>query len=266
MKLLEVILVKEVVYPILIILIAFLTYIIVKSFTKKIFNVKVRKIDIKKKNTVYSLIVNIEKSFIIIVAFLMILNVYGVDTMALVTSLGVVGIVAGLAVQDTLKDFVSGISIIFENKFCVGDNITIQDFRGDVIELGMKTTKIKSYTGEVLIIPNHLIDKVINHSVDKSLAVVDIGIPYEENLEKVEKVLEKMCQKLTKELENLKGEVQLLGINELGSSSINYRIIVDTLPTLNYAVERKIRKEIKLTFDENKINIPYEQVVVHNEK
>ncbi len=266
MKLLEVILVKEVVYPILIILIAFLTYIIVKSFTKKIFNVKVRKIDIKKKNTVYSLIVNIEKSFIIIVAFLMILNVYGVDTMALVTSLGVVGIVAGLAVQDTLKDFVSGISIIFENKFCVGDNITIQDFRGDVIELGMKTTKIKSYTGEVLIIPNHLIDKVINHSVDKSLAVVDIGIPYEENLEKVEKVLEKMCQKLTKELENLKGEVQLLGINELGSSSINYRIIADTLPTLNYAVERKIRKEIKLTFDENKINIPYEQVVVHNEK
>ncbi len=266
MKILEFVLVKEVVYPVLIILLSALIYIIIKNFTKRLFSVKVKKIDIKKKNTACSVIINLEKSFIIIVAFLMILSVYGVDTMALVTSLGIVGVVAGLAVQDTLKDFVSGISIIFENKFCVGDNITVNDFRGDVIELGMKTTKIKSYTGEVLIIPNHLIDKVINHSIDKSLAIVDIGVSYEENLDKVENVLEELCKNLTKELKCLKGEVQLLGINDLASSSIKYRITADTVAMENYKIEREIRKQIKVAFDKNKINIPYDQVVVHNEK
>ena len=266
MEILNKFLIKEVIYHIVIILIAFLIYLIIKNLTKRAFNVRVKKIDIKKRNTACGLIINLEKYFIIIVAFLMVLNVYGVDTMTLVTSLGVAGIAAGLAVQDTLKDFVSGISIIFENKYCVGDNITVSDFRGEVIELGMKTTKIRAYTGEVLIIPNHMVDKVINHSVDKSLAIVDIDVSYEENLDKIEKVLEELCKKLTNELSDLKSEVQLLGINEFSSSSIKYRIVADTVATKNYAVERKIRKDLKLCFDKNKIDIPYNQVVLHNAK
>ena len=238
MKILESILIKEVIYPILIILFSILIYLLLKNFTKKIFGVKVKKVDIKRKNTAYSIIINLEKYFIIVVAFLMILNVFGVDTMTLVTSLGIVGLAAGLAVQDTLKDFISGVSIVFENKYSVGDNVTIGDFRGDVIELGMKTTKIRAYTGEVLIIPNHL----------------------------VEKVLEELCKNLTKELNGLKGEVQLLGINELASSSIKYRIIADTVPLKNYEIERKIKKELKIILDQNKIEIPYNQVVIHSAK
>ena len=111
MKILESILIKEVIYPILIILFSILIYLLLKNFTKKIFGVKVKKVDIKRKNTAYSIIINLEKYFIIVVAFLMILNVFGVDTMTLVTSLGIVGLAAGLAVQDTLKDFISNILI-----------------------------------------------------------------------------------------------------------------------------------------------------------
>ena len=139
-------------------------------------------------------------------------------------------------------------------------------FRGDVIELGMKTTKIRAYTGEVLIIPNHLVEKVINHSMSKSVAIVDIDVSYDSNLEKVEKVLEELCKNLTKELNGLKGEVQLLGINELASSSIKYRIIADTVPLKNYEIERKIKKELKIILDQNKIEIPYNQVVIHSAK
>lgn len=266
MKILKSILIKEVIYPILIILFSILIYLLLKNFTKKIFGVKVKKVDIKRKNTAYSIIINLEKYFIIVVAFLMILNVFGVDTMTLVTSLGIVGLAAGLAVQDTLKDFISGVSIVFENKYSVGDNVTIGDFRGDVIELGMKTTKIRAYTGEVLIIPNHLVEKVINHSMSKSVAIVDIDVSYDSNLEKVEKVLEELCKNLTKELNGLKGEVQLLGINELASSSIKYRIIADTVPLKNYEIERKIKKELKIILDQNKIEIPYNQVVIHSAK
>ena len=171
-----------------------------------------------------------------------------------------------LTLKVVLKDFISGVSIVFENKYSVGDNVTIGDFRGDVIELGMKTTKIRAYTGEVLIIPNHLVEKVINHSMSKSVAIVDIDVSYDSNLEKVEKVLEELCKNLTKELNGLKGEVQLLGINELASSSIKYRIIADTVPLKNYEIERKIKKELKIILDQNKIEIPYNQVVIHSAK
>ena len=258
--------VNEVIYTILIILFSFLIYLLVKAFTKKVFNVRAKKIDIKKKKTVCSLIINVEKYFIMIVAFLMILSVYGVNTATLVTSLGIVGLAAGLAVQDILKDFISGISIIFEDQYCVGDTVTINGFKGEVIALGMKTTKVKAYTGEVLIVPNHLIEQVINHSVDKSLAIVDIDVSYDADLNKVEKVLETLCKKLSSELENLKGEVQLLGIDELGSSSIKYRLVVETLPMENYKIERQIKKQLKLCLDKNNIEIPYTQVVIHNAK
>ena len=112
----------------------------------------------------------------------MILDIFGVDTATLIASLGVVGLVAGLAIQDTLKDFVAGISIILENQYRVGDTITVKGFRGEVINLGIKTTHIRAYTGEVMIIANHLIEEVINHSVEKSLAVIDIPVSYDTNI------------------------------------------------------------------------------------
>ena len=95
----------------------------------------------------------------------MILDIFGIDTKTLIASLGVVGLVAGLAVQDTLKDFVAGMSIILENQYRVGDTITIKGFRGEVISLGIKSTRLRSLTGEIMIVPNHLIEEVINHSL-----------------------------------------------------------------------------------------------------
>ena len=111
------------------------------------------------------------------------LEVYNVDTKSLIASLGVFSLVVGLAVQDTLKDFISGITIILENQFEVGDNVTISGFRGDVIYMGLKTTKIKSYEGEVFMIANRNITEVINHTVSNDLAIIDIPIAYEEDLD-----------------------------------------------------------------------------------
>ena len=161
-KFLDLILIKEIVGPILIVLVSILLYLIVK-------------------NVINSLINNLVKYFIIIIDVVMILDIFGIDTKTLIASLGVVGIVAGLAVQDTLKDFVAGMTIILENQYRVVDTVTIKGFRGEVIDLGIKSTKIRSLTGEVMIVPNHLIEEVINHSLEKSVAIVDIPLSYDTN-------------------------------------------------------------------------------------
>ena len=156
-KVLDKILVKEVIGPILIVLISFVVYLILKGIIDNIFKIRSRYIDKRKTKTINGLIDNLIKYFIVVVDIVMILDIFGIDTKTLIASLGVVGLVAGLAVQDTLKDFVAGMSIILENQYRVGDTITIKGFRGEVISLGIKSTRLRSLTGEIMIVPNHLI-------------------------------------------------------------------------------------------------------------
>lgn len=264
-EILDKVLIKEVIAPILIIVFSIIVCKVIQGIIKRTFKIKSNKVGKKKQETMISVINNVIKYFIMIIALLMILDVFGIDTKTLVTSLGVVGLVAGLAVQDLLKDIISGISIIFENQFYVGDTVEINGFKGEVTHLGLKTTKLKSYTGEVKIISNRNITEVINYNLANSLAIVDFQIAYESDTEKAEKILTNLCTKLTKELNNIKGEVLLLGITKLDSSGVEYRITVETLPLKQYEVSRIILKAVKLELEKNKITIPYPQVVVHNE-
>ena len=263
-EILDKILIKEIIAPILIIIGSIIIYKIVSKIVKKAFIIKSVKGNKKKQETLVSVINNIIKYFIMIIALLMILDIFGIDTKTLITSLGVVGLVAGLAVQDLLKDIISGMSIIFENQFYVGDTVEINGFKGEVIHLGLKTTQLKSYTGEIKIISNRNIIEVTNYNLANSLAIVDFQVAYEDNNEKVEKVLTNLCKRLTKELNNIKGEVKLLGITNLASSGVEYRITVETVPLEHYEIQRIILKEIKLELEKNGITIPYQQLVVRN--
>lgn len=260
----EYVLKKEVIGPIITLITSYIIYYILKKVIKKAFQIKNKKLDEKRQKTLESLIINIIKYCIIALAILSILSIYGVDTKTFVASFGVVGVVVGLAFQDLLKDFISGASILLENQYRVGDVITVGDFKGEVLELGLKTTKIKAYTGEIKIIANRNILEVINHTVQDARAIVNIGVSYEEDMDKIENVLRHLCQRLTKELSLIKGEVELLGITEFKDSSIEYRITVVTEVNQQYTVERQIRKEIKQEFDKNGISIPYNQLVIHH--
>lgn len=262
----EKILVKEVINPIIIIIICIIIYRLFKGFIHHLFNIKNRKKVSQRQKTLLSLIDNIVKYFLLLLAILLILDVYGINTKSILASLGIVGVVIGLAVQDTLKDFIAGAFIIFDNQYQIGDTVTINDFKGEVISLGMKTTKIKAYTGEIKIISNREITQVTNHSLANSLAIVDVPISYEADNITVEKVLLNLCAELSKELNDIKSDVQLLGINSFDESAVVYRIVVETKPMEHYRIQREILKEVKKTLDNEKIEIPYKQVVIHNGK
>ena len=159
----EMVLTKEIISSFFAIVVAIIIYFIIKSVVVKMFRVSQKHRVHKKSVTIMNLITNIIKYIILIITILTLLSIWGIDTKALVASLGVVGVVAGLAFQDILKDFLAGFSIIVDNEFDIGDNIQVGTFRGDVIELGMKNTKIRAYSGEVLIIANRNINEVINY-------------------------------------------------------------------------------------------------------
>lgn len=260
---LEKILIKEIVAPIIIIILTIIIYLIIKKMIHRLLKLKLSKMDFRRQKTISGLILNILKYILILIAALSILTVYGVNTHAFITSLGVIGVVVGLAFQDILKDLLSGISIIIENQYGIGDTVTIHDFKGEVLTLGLRTTKLKSYTGEIKIISNRNINEVINHSFSNSLAIIDIMVSYEADLEKVEKILQEICDKMKNQIKDVRGKIQLLGIQELGDSGITYRMTAETSPMKQYEVQRALLKEIKISFDQNKIDIPYPQLVVH---
>lgn len=250
---------------IVVILVILFLYALFNSFTKQKFHSNgIKTLRDKKNKTIRSMLNNIIKYFLFIVGLIMVLNILGFNTNSLLASLGVVSAIMALAFQDIVKDFLAGISIISENQYDIGDTVTINDFRGEVISVGLRTTKLKSYKGEYYFIANHNIDKVINHSLAKNLAIVNVDVAYDSNLDKVEKVLNELCEKLKNEVESIRGEVKINGIEDLGSSGITYQIIAEVLPLKNFEVQRIIRREIKDAFDKNKIEIPYQQVVIHN--
>lgn len=257
--------IERIIASAIIIAVAFILYLIVQKIINRFLVKRAKKSNHKKSLTIVNVINNIIRTIFIILAILTIITVWGVDTAALIASLGIVGLVAGLAVQDTVKDVIAGASIIFDNEFDVGDNIQIGTFRGDVIDLGLQTTTIRAYTGEVKIISNRNITEVINYSRYPSLAVIDFEVPYETDLEFTENVINKVCERLN-ELPYLTKEVDFLGIQELKEEAIMYRITAECEPGMDFPCGREALKIIREEFVKGKINTPYKQVVVHNAK
>ena len=266
-KVIEIILSKKVIVPFFIIIISTIVYIFLSKVIHKLLSVKLKgvRINDRRQKTTISIIDNIIKYFIAIIALLMILDIYGIDTKSLITSLGVVSLVAGLALQDFLKDIIAGVSILFEDQYAVGDIVTIGDFKGTVVYLGLKTTRVKAFNGEILVISNRNIEKVINHSLEDSVSFLDVQVSYDEDIDKVKDVLNNLCIELTKEL-NLFEDANVCGVQDLADSSVIIRISFKCSFSDRVKNERIFKERIKKEFDKNDIEIPFTQVVIHNGK
>ncbi len=263
--------IKYFIYPILYILIGYISYKLIKRLLEKIFTKKsIIKINDKhhqkRVDTLKIIILNVIKYLIIIFIVLAILSLFGVNVKSILAGVGITAAIIGLAFQDIAKDLLAGIFIIAEDQYEIGDTIEVNGFMGEVIFIGLKTTRIKDYKGRVKIIANHTINEVINYNLQDSLAIVDVGIAYEEDEEKIEQVLQKLTNKLATIIPNSRGEAKLLGINDLKDSQVTYRITCPVSSMKHIEAERIMRKEIKMALDKANIKIPYQQIEVHNGK
>ena len=252
--------------PVIYIFVGFIIYEIIR----KILNNAEKKSNIKKKHhqkrvkTINTLILNIVKYIIIIFIILAILATYGINIKTILAGLGLTAAIIGLAFQDIAKDFLAGISIILEDQYEIGDTVEINDFVVEVVSLGLRTTRIKNYKGHTKIIANHLITELINYNLYNNLAVIDISVAYEEDLDKVEKVINSITEDIKKKVPHMRGNIKILGVNELESSGVIYRVAIEVPSAEHFEVERILRKEIKKALDKAKIKIPYQQIEVHN--
>lgn len=252
----------KVIGPFIYIIVGLVLYNIIISIINRLVSKRKKKTNHKKEDTVINLIKNVIKYLIIIIVILMILEVYGVNTTSILASLGIVGVVIGLAFQDTMKNMLAGIFIIFDNRYNVGDFVKINDFSGTVVNLGLQTTKIQAYTGEIFTISNSSISTVINYSEANTRVMIDLGVSYNTDINKLEKVLNGLNNKISK-ISDVKGDLELLGLDSFNSSDMTYKITVLCNPNTHLSVRRKILKIIKEEFDKNGIEIPYTQIDLH---
>ena len=241
--------------------IGILIYLLLKRIVNKYFQDSTRTIS-KKKLTYYRLFKNLIKYIVIIIIIIVILELYGVNIKTLVAGIGIASVVIGLALQDFFKDIIMGFNLITDDYFFVGDVICINGIEGKVLSIGLKNTKIKNVnTGKVYIIANRNITEAL---ISSNLLGLTISLPYEEKLDRVEKVIDKILQELLK-LEHVE-KTEYRGIDEFASSSIDYRIVLTVLPEHQLAVKRKANRIIKMILDEENLSIPFTQIDIHNIK
>ena len=264
-KLVQFITNKKVYMPFVYIILGIVLYSILSSVINKILSRHSSKRGKdKRRDTIINLLRSIVKYVVLIFIILGILKLYGVDTTSIIASLGVFAAVIGLAFQDIIKDLLAGASIIFDNKYAVGDVIEINGFKGTVIELGLRTTKIKSFSGEIKCIGNSSFSEVTNYNLANADLFLKLNVAYDTNIDKLEKVLEGLKDDILK-IDNVI-DYNLLGVDEFSDSSIVYMVDISCKAMTTLAVKRKVLKLVKETFDREKISIPYTTVDVNIRK
>jgi small-conductance mechanosensitive channel len=240
---------------------------IVKLALHNVFKVRQKaslRISERREATLLRLLDNVVTYVVYFIAIIMILDTLGVEVKAILAGAGIVGLAVGFGAQSLVKDIITGFFIIFEDQFSVGDYVRIGNFEGYVEEIGLRTTKIKSWTGEVHILPNGSINQVTNFSLNNSIAVVDVSIAYEGDIERAENVIRELLAELPAKYEDMVKAPELLGIQNFGQSEIVLRVTCETKPMRHWFIARALRKEIKLRLDEHGIEIPFPRLVLYN--
>ncbi len=242
-----------VIKTVVVLIVAFALVKIGRVVIKKLFDKQKKlkfKIDDKRIDTISTLTISIFKYTVYIGALLIILS--GIlDLKAILAAAGVGGVALGFGAQSLVKDTISGFFILLEDQYAVGDTVTIEGLTGTVEHMELRVTRLKNYTGDLYIIPNGEIRKVINHTRDNKLVIVDIPIAYSSNMAKVTEIAKKVCDEVKGEFDKFTENPSILGITSLGEQNMNLRITARTLPNEQWEIERHIRLKIKEEFENN---------------
>ncbi|WP_337019436.1 mechanosensitive ion channel family protein [Oceanobacillus massiliensis] len=252
---------------VIIILLAVTIVKVTRTLVEKLFSNRSRgpiRISQRRENTLKKLIKNVIAYIVYFMAIVMILGVFNFEIGPLLAGAGVVGLAIGFGAQNLVRDIISGFFIIFEDQFSVGDYVAVSGIEGTVEEIGLRTTKVLSWTGEMHIIPNGNVTQVTNYSLHNGLAVVDINIPYESNVDDAEKVINKVAASLPEKYEFIVGIPEIIGVQNLEVSHFTLRVIADTLPGFQWAGERNIKKEMQDKLYKSGIEIPAPRLVMYS--
>lgn len=192
------------------------------------------------------------------------LSILGVNVSVIVASVGVVTLVVGFGVESLIADVGTGIFILFENQYNVGDIVEVGGFRGTVREIGIRTTAIEDAGGNVKIINNSDMKSILNRSEQTSRAVCDIDIPYETDLEALEAKLPELLEEIYRQNPDaLKAVPQYLGVEKLGASSVVLRFVAEVAEKDLFTASRVMNRSLWLGLRKLGVECPFQQLDVH---
>jgi small conductance mechanosensitive channel len=199
------------------------------------------------------------------VATLMVLSLFSVDIRPILTGAGIAGLAVGFGAQNLVRDVIAGFFLILEDQVRLGDVVSINGKSGLVEAIRLRTIVLRGHDGTVHVIPNGVITELSNMTKDYSYAVLDIAIPYEQNVEVVEDVLRSVAAELRKDSvqgPNILEPLEVLGVEAFGEVSVQLRVRLKTVPIQQWSVGREFRRRIKLAFEARGIEFPHRPVTV----
>ncbi len=212
-----------------------------------------------------SLLKSVVTGVVFAMAAMMALSEVGLDVAPLIASAGIVGVALGFGAQSLVKDFLSGIFMIFEDQYGVGDVIDAGEAMGTVEAVGLRVTRIRDINGTVWYVRNGEVLRIGNMSQNWAQTVLDIPVAYDEDLRRVRQVLEDVAHDLWDD-EDFTGKIleapSVWGVQDLAADAVLVRVVLKTAPLEQWEVARTMRERVKARFDLEGIEIPLPQRVV----
>jgi small conductance mechanosensitive channel len=214
------------------------------------------KFDLRRTQTIGKLVSNVLSYVLNFIILLLVLDKLGIPIMPLLAGASVLGLAVGFGAQSLVKDVLNGFFIIFEDQFGVGDVVQTGRFKGTVEQIGLRTTKIRSWSGEQHIIPNGMITEVTNYSIYNAMAVCDIVIAYESNIAEAIAILKREAAVLEANADKLVGPLNVLGVQQLSSTDVTLRVVGECQPNSGDGLARVMKAAFVAALDEAGIVLP----------
>ncbi|WP_308779753.1 mechanosensitive ion channel family protein [uncultured Clostridium sp.] len=172
--------------------------------------------------------------------------------------LSAIGFVVGIGAQSLVRDIINGFFIIFEDQYGVGDYVTIGAYSGVVENIGIRSTALRDFSGDIHNLPNGSVTEVTNHSRGDMRFIVDVEIAYEEDIDNTINIIKNTCKNFEKyNKDTLRNEIEVLGVISLNASGVTIRVVGKAKPMSQWKLERDLRKDIKIALDKAGVEIPY---------
>ena len=221
---------------------------------------------LKRAETLSELIETTLRVAVLIAAFLMVLKEVGIDIGPLLAGAGIVGLAVGFGAQSLVKDVISGFFMLLENQMNVGDVVEIAGKAGLVESMNLRITVIRDFEGKVHIVPNGEITVVTNFTKEYSRALIEIGVAYKEDVDRVIEVLKEVGEDIRRDDTfgpKILEPMEVIGLDSFGSSSINIKVRFKTKPIEQWNTAREYRKRVKRRFDQEGIEIPFPHITLY---
>ena len=244
-------------YALLAIVVGTILRIIIKALSKN------KTITKKTSVAVLQLLGNLVKYVMAIFIICLGLSALGVDTAAILGSLGIVALIIGLGITSLIEDIVAGIFIITERTFDVGDIIVVDGYRGTVVSIGIRSTKIADVGGDILTRRNSSIGSVVNLTDRQSCAALCIPIAPEESLSNVEKIIkESHIENIKNTCDKIIGDPMYLGLCEITAKGVQMLLFIAGCKEEDrYDVERALYHGLKLMLESNGVKLGHPGIV-----